>query len=125
MKYDEIFVNLAEDLVRKYEAKNKLSLTECNNVLESQRIALNTAMHCHQRSKDLPLSEIEGCYVSSFDKPLLDANDELERKLNELKSDLLAEQHDDTLAKQLEEATKQLNDLNETAKQRDGTNDLK
>jgi hypothetical protein len=94
LKYDEIFVNLAEDLVRKCEAKYKLSLTECNNVLESQRIALNTAMHCHQQSKDLPIMEIEGCYVSSFDKPLLDANDELERELNELKSDLLAEQHD-------------------------------
>ena len=44
LKYDEIFENLAEDLVRKCEAQYKLSLTECNNVLESQRIALRTCL---------------------------------------------------------------------------------
>ena len=137
--YDGMYVTSSEAMVHKFEEKYKLLLDECNNDLECQRKALTIAMHCHQKNSDLETSEIEGYYIPSLDRHLLETHDKLEQEVKELKNrlntiEMLAEQHDDTLEKQLEETAKQLDEmtkkhnatinhltknLDETAKQRD------
>ena len=109
--YDGMYVTSSEAMVRKFEEKYKLLLDECNNDLECQRKALTTAMHCHQKNSDLQTSEIEGYYIPSLDRHLLETHDKLEQEVKELKNrlntiEMLAEQHE-----QLEEATKNLNEM--------------